>query len=150
LGQAAIEQYPTLFENYYRFRDRAITVSKSDKHFRLQSMIGDSTFFDMFGFHVLHGHPQHALNKPNSIVITEKIAQQFFDRTDVTGELLTLSTEVIGSKEQLIIAVIADLQKKNSVTDFMNSDAQIFLPQESRTDFNLGFQDEWNTGIITY
>ncbi len=150
LGQAAIEQYPTIFENYYRFRDRAITVSKSDKHFRLQSMIGDSTFFDMFGFHVLHGHPQHALNKPNSIVITEKIAQQFFDRTDVTGELLTLSTEVSGSKEHVIIAVIADLQKKNSVTDFMNSDAQIFLPQESRTDFNLGFQDEWNTGIITY
>jgi putative ABC transport system permease protein len=104
----------------------------------------------MFGFHVLHGHPQHALNKPNSIVITEKIAQQFFDRTDVTGELLTLSTEVSGSKEHVIIAVIADLQKKNSVTDFMNSDAQIFLPQESRTDFNLGFQDEWNTGIITY
>lgn len=150
LGQAAIEQYPTLFENYYRFRDRAITVSKSDKHFRLQSMIGDSTFFDMFGFHVLHGHPQHALNKPNSIVITEKIARQFFDRSDVTGESLTLSTEVSGSKEHVIIAVIADLQKKNSVTDFMNSDAQIFLPQESRTDFNLGFQDEWNTGIITY
>jgi putative ABC transport system permease protein len=113
-------------------------------------MIGDSTFFDMFGFHVLHGHPQHALNKPNSIVITEKIAQQFFDRTDVTGELLTLSTEVSGSKEHVIIAVIADVQEKNSVTDFMNSDAQIFLPQESRTDFNLGFQDEWNTGIITY
>jgi putative ABC transport system permease protein len=150
LGQAAIEQYPTIFENYYRFRDRAITVSKSDKHFRLQSMIGDSTFFDMFGFHVLHGHPQHALNKPNSIVITEKIARQFFDRSDVTGESLTLSTEVSGSKEHVIIAVIADLQKKNSVTDFMNSDAQIFLPQESRTDFNLGFQDEWNTGIITY
>jgi putative ABC transport system permease protein len=150
LGQAAIEQYPTLFENYYRFRDRAITVSKSDRHFRLQSMIGDSTFFDMFGFHVLHGHPQNALNKPNSIVITEKIARQFFDRSDVTGESLTLSTEVSGSKEHVIIAVIADLQKKNSVTDFMNSDAQIFLPQESRTDFNLGFQDEWNTGIITY
>jgi putative ABC transport system permease protein len=32
----------------------------------------------------------------------------------------------------------------------MNSDAQIFLPLESRTDFNLGFQDEWNTSIITY
>jgi putative ABC transport system permease protein len=150
LGQAAIEQYPTLFENYYRFRDRAITVSKSDKHFRLQSMIGDSTFFDMFGFHVLHGDPQSALNKPNTIVITEKIARQFFDRLDVTGESLTVNTEVNGLKEHLITAVIADVQEKNSVTDFMNSDAQIFLPQESRTDFNLGFQDEWNTSIITY
>jgi putative ABC transport system permease protein len=150
LGQAAIEQYPTLFEKYYRFRDRGITVSKSDKYFRLQSMIGDSTFFDMFGFEVLHGHAKTALNKPNSIVITEKIARLFFDRTDVTGESLTLSTEVNGLKEHVVTAVIADVQKKNSVTDFMNSDAQVFLPQDSRADFNLGFQDEWNTSIITY
>jgi putative ABC transport system permease protein len=150
LGQAATEHYPTLFEKYYRFRDRGITVSKGDKHFRLQSMIGDSTFFDMFGFRVLHGDPQSALNKPNTIVITEKIARQFFDRLDVTGESLTVNTEVNGLKEHLITAVIADVQEKNSVTDFMNSDAQVFLPQESRADFNLGFQDEWNTSIITY
>ena len=32
----------------------------------------------------------------------------------------------------------------------MNMDAQIFLSQGTRADFNLGFQDEWNTSIITY
>jgi putative ABC transport system permease protein len=150
LGQQAIEQYPTVFEKYYRFRDRNITVSKGDKHFRTQSMIGDSTFFEMFGFPILYGNAANALNSPNSIVVTEKIARQYFNRTDVVGETLTLSTEVSGQKEHLITAVIADVQKKNSVTDFMNSDAQVFLPQDSRTDFNLGFQDEWNTSIITY
>ncbi len=150
LGQQAIEQYPTVFEKYYRFRDRNITVSKGDKHFRIQSMIGDSTFFEMFGFPVLHGNVEMALNKPTSIVITEKIAQQYFNKTDVVGETLTLSTEVNGLKDFVITAVMAEVQKKNSVTDFMNSDAQIFLPQDSRGDFNLGFQDEWNTGIITY
>jgi putative ABC transport system permease protein len=150
LGQQAIKQYPTVFEKYYRFRDRNITVSKGDKHFRTQSMIGDSTFFEMFGFPVLHGNAEKALNKPNSIVVTEKIARQYFNKTDVVGETLTLSTEVNGLKDFLITAVIADVQKKNSVSDFMNSDAQIFLPQDSRTDFNVGFQDDWNTGIITY
>jgi putative ABC transport system permease protein len=150
LGQAAIEQYPAVFEKYYRFRDRSITVSKGDKHFRAQSMIGDSTFFEMFGFPVLHGDAMQALNKPNSIVITEQIARKYFDKTDVVGETLTLSTEVSGLKEHLITAVMADVQKKNSVSDFMNSDAQLFLPQNSRADFNLGFQDEWNTSIITY
>jgi putative ABC transport system permease protein len=150
LGQQAIEQYPSLFEKYYRFRDRNITVSKGNKHFRIQSMIGDSTFFDMFGFPVLYGNANKALSKPNSIVITEKIARQYFDKPDVVGELLTVSTERSGRKEYLITAVMGDLQKKNSVTDFMNSDAQVFLPQTSRDDFNLGFQDEWNTSIITY
>ena len=150
LGPEAVEQYPAVFENSYRFRDRAITVSKEDKHFRIQSMIGDSTFFEMFGFSVLHGQVDHALSKPNDIVITEKIARQFFNRPDVVGESITLSTEVNGLKEYSITAVIADLQKKNSVSDFMNMDAQIFLSQENRADFNLGFQDEWNTSIITY
>jgi putative ABC transport system permease protein len=150
LGPNAVEQYPAVFETQYRFRDRSVTVSKGDKHFRLQSMIGDSTFFEMFGFKVLYGLAEHALNNPNHIVISEKVAHQFFDRSDVVGESLTLSTEVNGLKEYLVTAVLADLQKKNSVSDFMNSDAQIFLPQESRVDFNLGFQDEWNTNIITY
>jgi len=150
LGHEAVAQYPTVFEEYYRFRDRSITLSKADKHFRVQSMIGDSTFFEMFGFPVLYGKAKEALNKPNSIVITEKIARQFFDKADVVGEFLTLSTEVSGLKEYLITAVLADVPAKNSVSDFMNSDAQVFLPQYSRLDFNLGFQDEWNTFIITY
>jgi len=150
LGQAAVEQYPGVFEKYYRFRDRGITVSKGDKHFRTQSMIGDSTFLEMFGFPVLHGNANKVLDKPNTIVITEKIARQYFDKTDVVGEFLTVSTEKSGLKEYVITAVLADLQQKNSVSDFMNSDAQVFLPQESRDDFNLGFQDEWNTSIITY
>ncbi len=150
LGPQAVEQYPAVFETQYRFRDRSVTVSKGDKHFRLQSMIGDSTFFEMFGFKVLYGQSSSALSHPNHIVISEKVARQFFDRSDVVGESLTLSTEVNGLKEYLITAVLADLQKKNSVSDFMNSDAQIFLSQESRIDFNLGFQDEWNTNIITY
>lgn len=150
LGPQAVEQYPSVFETQYRFRDRSVTVSKGDRHFRLQSMIGDSTFFEMFGFKVLYGQSSSALSNPNHIVISEKVARQFFDRSDVVGESLTLSTEVNGLKEYLITAVLADLQKKNSVSDFMNSDAQIFLSQESRIDFNLGFQDEWNTNIITY
>lgn len=150
LGPQAVEQYPTVFENFYRFRDRNVTVSKGDKHVRLQSMIGDSTFFEMFGFPVLYGQQDRALSKPNNIVITEKVARQFFDHPDVVGESLTISTEVNGLKEYEVTAVLPDLQKKNSVSDFMNSDAQIFLSQENRADFNLGFQDEWNTNIITY
>ena len=104
----------------------------------------------MFGFPVLYGKTDDALNAPNKIVITEKTAQQFFGKADVVGESLTVTTENSGLKEFLITAVIADLQQRNSVSDFMNMDAQVFLSQGTRADFNLGFQDEWNTSIITY
>jgi putative ABC transport system permease protein len=150
LGQQAIEKYPGLFENCYRFRDRAITVSKGEKHFRIQSMIGDSTLLEIFGLPVLHGQTRGALRAPNSIVITEKIANQYFGRTDVVGESLTVSTENSGMKEFSITAVLVNLQEKNSVSDFMNMDAQVFLSQEHRDDFNLGGIDDWNASIITY
>lgn len=150
LGQQATEKYPGVVENYYRFYDRGITVSKDDKHFRIQSMVGDSTLLQIFGFPILYGEASGALQAPNSIIITEKIARQYFDSVNVVGESLTISTENGGLKEFLITAVISDLQKKNSVSDFMNMDAQVFLSQENRNDFNLGAIDDWNGSIITY
>ncbi len=137
LGQRAVEKYPHTFENYYRFRDRAITVSRDDKHLRIQSMIGDSTLIRIFGFEVLHGNVDAALNTPNAIVITEKIARQFFNRSDVLSEYLTVSTENNGLQDYQVTAVIADLAKKNSVSDFMNMDAQVFLSHSNRASFNL-------------
>ncbi|MFM8740716.1 MAG: permease prefix domain 2-containing transporter, partial [Cytophagales bacterium] len=92
LGPTVVNQNTTLFENSYRFRDRNITVSKGNRHFRIQSMIGDSTFIRMFGFPVLFGSSKRALTDPNSIVITKKIALQFFGKPDVVGETLTLAT----------------------------------------------------------
>jgi putative ABC transport system permease protein len=151
MGERAVEKYPAVFEDVYRFRDRAITVSKNDKHFRIQSMIGDSTLVEMFGFEILDGSADgDVLNRPDAIVITEKTARQFFDRIDVAGETLTVSTENNGLQEYVITAVIADLPKKNTVSDFMNMDAQVFLSHVNRANFNLGGIDDWGASIITY
>jgi len=140
LARLVKEQYPTLVENFYRFNDRAITVSKGDKHFRVQSIIGDTTFLSMFGFPLVYGDAVTALNEPRSILITEKIARQYFNRTDVTGESLTLSTERNGLQEYRITGVLQDL-KSNTVTNIMDIGAQVILPIYSLQDFN-GFDPE--------
>src|SRR5258706_100613 len=150
LMRLAEANYPALIKSYYRFRDRRITVSKGDKHFSVQSMIGDSTLLPMFGFPVLSGDPATALTRPDAIVVTEKIARQYFGRPDVVGETLTVTTEINGLKEFMITAVIADVQQKNSVSDFMNSNAQVFLSLKNKDDFSIGFQDDWTSEIITY
>lgn len=144
------EEYPTLVENFYRCNDRNITVSKGDKHFRIQSLIGDSTFLSMFGFPLLYGDAATALNEPRSIIITEKIARQYFDRADVVGETLTLATEKNGDQEYSITGVLEDL-KSNTVSDLRDMNAQVFLPIHSLKDFN-GFDPEAWTGaqMISY
>ncbi|WP_194972635.1 ABC transporter permease [Aquiflexum lacus] len=147
----AVEQYPTVFDGYYRFYDRNITIFKEDKHFRIQSMIGDSSLLPLFGFPILHGDARTALTTPNAIVVTEKIARLYFGKTDVLGETLLVSTEQNGLKEFQITAVIADMQKKNAVSDFMMMDAQVFLSLENIRDFlNQTDTDNWATDIISY
>lgn len=151
LAQQAVEQYPTMIEAYYQFRDRQITLSKENINSRVQSMIGTSTFLDIFGFPVLYGNIKSAFLHPNSIVITEQIARQYFNKSDVLGESLTISTEVNGLKEFIITAVIADLQKKNTVSDFMNMDAQVFLSLEHNdSNFVMNYTNDWSTDIISY
>lgn len=150
LARLIKEEYPTLVENFYRCNDRNITISKDDKHFRVQSLIGDSTFLSMFGFPLLHGDAGTALSEPRSIIITAKIAKQYFDRTDVVGEMLTLATEKNGDQQYTITGVLEDW-KANTVTDLREMNAQVFLPVYSLKDFN-GFDPEAWTGaqMISY
>lgn len=151
LVSQCVTQYPNLFESYYRFLDRNITVSKGDKHFRIQSMIGDASLLTMFGFPVIAGNAASALKDPNSIVVTRKVANQFFDNTNVVGQTLTVSTEQNGKKEYLITAVIENPDDKNSVSDFMDMNAQIFLTLENSKDFFPLFdQNSWGSFIISY
>ena len=151
LTKYALDQYPTTFEKCYRFFDRNITISKDDKHFRIQSMIGDPSFLEIFGFTVLHGTATDPLVAPNSIVITDKVAKQYFTATDVVGETLTVSTEQNGRKDYKITAVIKEPQDKNSVSDFMNMDAQVFISLENLRDFfSENDPETWSTDIISY
>ena len=148
LSELAMERYPTLFENYYRFWDRSITLSKDDKHFRIDSMLGDSTFFQLFGFRLLYGDSKTALTKINSVAITETVAMQFFNRTDVVGETLTIATEQNGMKEFVITAVVATPQR-NTITNIVNMRARVFLPLENATDFFPIDSTSWDV-IISY
>jgi putative ABC transport system permease protein len=152
LASRAQEMYPAVVESSYSFFDRNITISKDDKHFRFQSMIGDSTFITIFGFKVLYGDARNALSCPNSIVIAESVAQKFFDRSDVIGESLEIASEGNGLKSYEITAVIAEPEKKNSVTDLVNMDAKVFLPIANAPDFSLGIIDRhnWQRSIISY
>lgn len=151
LAAQCVEQYPNLFEGAYRFLDRNITMSKNDKHFRIQSMLGDSSFITLFGFPVIAGNAETALQKPNSIVITRKIANLFFNNIDVVGQTLTVSTEQNGKQEYEITAVIENPDDKNSVSDFMNMDAQVFLSFENVKDFFPMYNpNSWTDFCIAY
>ncbi|HHU26824.1 MAG TPA: hypothetical protein GXZ56_09435 [Bacteroidales bacterium] len=55
------------------------------------SMSASSDFFTMFDFPLLAGDPRTVLAKPNSVVISEKMANNIFGTTDAIGETLLAS-----------------------------------------------------------
>jgi putative ABC transport system permease protein len=91
------------------------------------------------------------LGEPNSIVVTEDAARQYFDKTDVVNETLSVSTEKNGVKEYKITAVIAEPDDKNTVTDLMNMNAQVFISHLNAPDFfSNSNPDAWQDVIIAY
>lgn len=150
LGKLVAEQYPTKVESYFRFYDRNVKISKDDKHFIMQGIVGDSTFLKIFGLPVAYGDKNTALDQPYSVIVTEQLAQKFFNRTDVVGETLNLTSGTSDKRDFVITAVLKNLQR-NSVTDLVGINAQFVIPLQTFRDFRLPDPDDWQSGeIITY
>lgn len=58
----------------------------------------DSTLFDVFTLPMLKGSPKMALKEPNTIVLTERAAQKYFNTTDAVGRFLTLVNSNVNYK----------------------------------------------------
>jgi ABC-type antimicrobial peptide transport system permease subunit len=63
-----------------------------DKTLPLSGMWANTSFFNVFTFPFLKGNPATALQKPNSIVLTEKSARKLFNGVDVVGKLIKMDT----------------------------------------------------------
>ncbi len=53
----------------------------------------DSNFFEFFSFKLIEGDPKTALLEPNSIVLTESMAEKFFGDGEKLGKILTFSND---------------------------------------------------------
>ncbi|HNP22258.1 MAG: ABC transporter permease [Chitinophagaceae bacterium] len=77
----------------------------------------DSTFFNVFTLPALSGDTRHALDEPNTVVITASTAQKYFGPANALGKALE-----IDKKPYKITAVIKDIpQNSHFHFDFMLS-----------------------------
>ncbi len=149
LGKTLVAEYPNLVANQYRFDVVTTAISNGNKHFaREVAQAGDSTMILMYGFPMLYGNAQTALKEPNSVVLTEENAIKYFGKTDVIGQVLSLSNYA-GSKQSFTVTGVLKSLPKNSVTYLWDTPVNVFIPLNSlqgRTD-----ADGWKTyNIATY
>lgn len=78
----------TQFEFY---RDGLLSVGKNAS--RADGVAASSNFLQLFSFPLLSGNTKSALSDPSSIVISEKLALQFFGTTAVIGKTITVNEQ---------------------------------------------------------
>lgn len=109
-GPTLQEEYSNLVESQVRFFDfqsPTILVSEkdSDKEFNEPDVLFvDSTFFQVFDYAISKGDKATALQKPNSVVLTETTAKRYFGNNDPMGKFLRIE----GAQDVMVTGVMPD------------------------------------------
>lgn len=82
----------TLRMDYYMARHSVLNTG-NDPVMVEELYYTDSTFFDFFDFNLIYGNSEIALNSPNSIILTEKMAQRFFGEINPLGKVIRINNK---------------------------------------------------------
>jgi putative ABC transport system permease protein len=100
----------------------------------------DSGLLRIFTLPMLMGDPKTAFNDPHSIILTEKMAQKYFGRTNPVGKTLTLE-----NKFQFTVTGVLKNLPKNSMLTFEGVIPYSFLREIGAIDNSWG-----NNSIFTF
>jgi putative ABC transport system permease protein len=81
-------------EQFLRFRNfpGKFLVKKGDRNFQeTRVMFADSTLFDVFTLPLIHGNAKTALADPGSVVLSESMAEKYFNSIDVVGKSILIN-----------------------------------------------------------
>lgn len=92
LGPTLKNEYPEVI-NFTRTRiARGWVIILGDKRFTNDNIaIVDPSFFEMFSFPFIKGNPKTALNNKRSVVLTERMAKNFFNDQDPLDKVLQIT-----------------------------------------------------------
>ncbi len=140
-GSTMVREIPQV-EQYARIRwYGSFLVKKGDENLQ-ESRVGfaDSTLFDVFTLPVINGNPKTALKEYHSLVITESIANKYFNSTDVVGQTMLIND----TGNYKITAVIKDIPKQSH----FNFDFFVPMMENSGSNSDNWLSENWNTYIL--
>jgi len=94
LGPKLLETFPEI-ESTARFREAEnFLVAYKQKSFtESKTLYGDQGVFDVFTLKALRGNPKTFLTAPYTVVITNEMAEKYFENEDPIGKVLTFDDE---------------------------------------------------------
>jgi len=133
LGPAMQQEFPEveLATRVDWGRDHLFTVG--EKNISIDGNIVDSGFLRVFSFPLLKGNPSKVLEKPYSIVVTEKFAKKFFGDQDPIGKTVQVNRKDIFT----ITGLLKDLPT-NTRFDFEYLLPWSYMRSQGEDDTNWG------------
>lgn len=120
--------------------DKALLSSGSANYWE-QGFWGDAQFLNIFSFPLVQGNPQTALQDPNTILLTESLAQKIFSDGNVIGNTLTIDNEEVYTVTGILADVPANSSFKFSFVASLQSQEQ--YARSIRGD--IWFNSSWQT-----
>ena len=141
LGPAIKKDYPEV-EDVVRLNEHAANflLTAGNKHFSLHGEFADSGFLKMFSLPLLKGNAATALNNPNSIVLTQQLAEKLFGKEDAMGKAVRIDS----GDYFTVTAVLKDLPG-NTRFNF-----EYTLPWPYLIKKGMDNQNWDNTNVLTY
>ncbi|AKD56602.1 ABC transporter permease [Spirosoma radiotolerans] len=115
-------------------------LTVGDKAYKEKGRYSSPDLFQIFSFPLVHGESKTALTGPTAIVISEKVAQKLFGRTDVLGRMVRVDNK----EDHQVTGVVRDIPATSSLKfDFV-------LPEAPYEKENKWLEKWENNGIRTY
>lgn len=122
VGPALVEEFPEV-EMQCRIvpiPDKG-SIYHNDQHFPVDHIqYVDSTFFDLFGYRLLSGHPKRSLQQVRSAVISDRIAETLFRDQNPLNQSIRIQT-IDGSTDYLIGGVFEYKENSHLKSDILLS-----------------------------
>lgn len=160
VGPTLKEDFPQIL-SWFRFRLRGTYLVKYDnKHYQENSIaFADSTLFQFFSLKMKTGDPATALTVPNTVVISEKMAEKYFGLEDPIGKSLVFDNEtpyrVTGVLEKIptnthfnfdFFASMASLEESRR-NQWGNMNFNTYIILQEGTDYK-GFEEKMSAHLI--
>jgi len=114
LANALLDEVPEVANACRIYEIPDFMVRLGDRTFMEKNGVyyADSSFFEMFAFKLLRGDTHNCLTEPNSIVLSESLAQKYFGKGEAIGQTLVVGNDKTNYK---VTGVVQDAPQNTQI-----------------------------------
>lgn len=122
-GPLLKKDFPNEIEEYGRIRrtvhnSKMYVAHEQNKYYEETFYFADPGFLKIFNFPLINGDPATGLSRPNTIILTQKMAQKYFGNEDPMGQTITADPYQDGNLMEFEVTGVMENLPGNTHFDF--------------------------------